>query len=187
MAHGRSWRSGLPRPWRSARSATPIRVALVAAFVAGCGVSDLLPSPQPTFDANPPVGWAWHDSPADHRGAIGQQFDYVCPPDGGIRDIWGTGIYSDDSSVCTAAVHMGMLTRETGGRVSGSSSGRARRPMRGASSTGSTSSETGPWDGELRGRRHVPGRRPCAEPMSSARSTSDRQLIASVIRLADGG
>ena len=148
MTHGRRWWSGLPRPWRPARSATPIRVAIVAAVVAGCGVSDLLPSAQPTFDANPPVGWAWHDSPADHRGAIGQQFDYVCPPDGGIRDIWGTGIYSDDSSVCTAAVHMGMLTRETGGRVR-----IVIRPgqeaYEGSIQHGIYSSDTGPWEGSF--------------------------------------
>jgi hypothetical protein len=148
MTHTESRWPGRPRSWRRTWSSTAIRVALLAALVAGCGVSDLLPSPQPTFDADPAVGWAWHDSPADHRDAIGQQFDYVCPPNGGLRDIWGTGIYSDDSSVCTAAVHMGMLTREVGGRVR-----IVIRPGQeaytGSIQHGIVSSDTGPWDGSF--------------------------------------
>ena len=148
MTHRRSRRPGLPRSRRRTGSGSTLGVALLAALVSGCGVSDLLPSAQPTFDANPPVGWAWHDSPADHRDAIGRQFDYVCPPNGGLRDIWGTGVYSDDSSVCTAAVHMGMLTREVGGRVRV-----VIRPgqeaYQGSIQHGIVSSDTGPWDGSF--------------------------------------
>jgi hypothetical protein len=31
--------------------------------------------------------------------------------------VWGDGIYTDDSSVCTAAVHAGLITVAEGGRV----------------------------------------------------------------------
>jgi hypothetical protein len=130
------------------RRSRAVLLVLVGVLVAGCGLSDLLPSPQPTFDADPPVGWAWHDSAVDHRGAIGEQFDYVCPPDGGLGDVWGTDTYSDDSSVCTAAVHMGMLSRELGGRVR-----IVIRPgqeaYQGTIRNGIASSDTGPWDGSF--------------------------------------
>jgi hypothetical protein len=52
-----------------------------------------------------------------HRGANGSTFEYVCPPNGVLGDIWGTDIYTDDSSVCTAGVHRGVITRESGGPV----------------------------------------------------------------------
>jgi hypothetical protein len=31
--------------------------------------------------------------------------------------VWGTDIYTDDSSVCTAAVHAGLIDYEDGGEV----------------------------------------------------------------------
>ena len=89
-----------------------------AIVLTGCGLASMLePAPAPTFDPQPPAGWAWHDSPSNHRDAVGRTFDYVCPADGGLGQIWGTDTYTDDSSVCTAAVHMGFLTREVGGIV----------------------------------------------------------------------
>ena len=92
-------------------------VALASA-AAGCDVAKVIsPSPSPTFDPAPPAGWAWHDSPIGHRDAIGQTFDYVCPANGGFGYLAGTDVYTDDSSVCTAAVHAGWLTREVGGIV----------------------------------------------------------------------
>jgi hypothetical protein len=77
----------------------------------------LEPPAAPTFDPKPPAGWAWHDSPSDHRDADGQTFDYVCPADGGLGPLWGTDTVTDDSSACTAAVHTGFITREEGGIV----------------------------------------------------------------------
>lgn len=42
----------------------------------------------------------------------------VCPPTGDFPyDLWGTDIYADDSSVCAAAVHAGVITAATGGQV----------------------------------------------------------------------
>jgi hypothetical protein len=31
--------------------------------------------------------------------------------------VWGTDVYTDDSSVCTAAVHVGKITIDAGGPV----------------------------------------------------------------------
>lgn len=45
-------------------------------------------------------------------------FVAVCPPEGSAdARIYGTGTYTNDSSICLAAVHAGALTREQGGTV----------------------------------------------------------------------
>lgn len=41
----------------------------------------------------------------------------VCPPEGSAGRIWGTGFYSEDSGICTAAVHAGQITFKAGGPV----------------------------------------------------------------------
>ncbi len=44
----------------------------------------------------------------------------ICPPyqeEFGVSPIWGTGIYTDDSSICFAAVHDGRISFELGGTV----------------------------------------------------------------------
>jgi hypothetical protein len=52
-----------------------------------------------------------------HRGKNGQRFQYACPPGGSPGTIFGTNIYTDDSSVCTAAVHAGLISFAAGGTV----------------------------------------------------------------------
>lgn len=47
----------------------------------------------------------------------GEQFEYACPVGGTLRFVWGTDVYTDDSSVCTAGVHVGVITLEEGGTV----------------------------------------------------------------------
>ncbi|HEX6654855.1 MAG TPA: LCCL domain-containing protein [Candidatus Limnocylindria bacterium] len=59
----------------------------------------------------------WARGAVVYRGEIGQRHHYDCPPDGSPSPIWGTGLYTDDSSVCTAAVHAGLITFEQGGTV----------------------------------------------------------------------
>jgi hypothetical protein len=41
----------------------------------------------------------------------------LCPVGGHIEGAWGTDIYTDDSSICTAAVHAGLLSPKDGGLV----------------------------------------------------------------------
>lgn len=86
---------------------------------------------QVTGDAAPPVSpppaaggvtpgatpIEWGRGPMEHRGQIGQRFAYVCSPNGSPGPLWGTGIHTDDSSVCTAAVHAGFITFASGGTV----------------------------------------------------------------------
>lgn len=45
-------------------------------------------------------------------------FDYICPPNGKLaHDVWGTFTYTNNSVVCLAAVHMGLITLKNGGPV----------------------------------------------------------------------
>lgn len=48
---------------------------------------------------------------------VGDVFTLDLPPGGEELAIWGTGIYTGDSNVGTAAVHSGLITFEEGGRV----------------------------------------------------------------------
>jgi hypothetical protein len=47
----------------------------------------------------------------------GVEITLVLPPGGSDRSIWGTDVYTNDSPIGTAAVHMGLITFEDGGEV----------------------------------------------------------------------
>ena len=52
------------------------------------------------------------------RTHIGETFTYRCMPDNLVSaNVWGTDVYEEDSSVCYAAVHSGLITIEEGGEV----------------------------------------------------------------------
>ena len=76
------------------------------------------------FDATPGtppsagVGLSgWNASATDFRTFSGERFVYVCPAAGTAGPVFGTTVYADDSSVCTAAVHAGAITLAGGGNV----------------------------------------------------------------------
>jgi hypothetical protein len=51
------------------------------------------------------------------RGQNGRRVSFVCEAIGtSTNTVWGTGVYTDDSSVCRAAVHAGVML-STGGPV----------------------------------------------------------------------
>lgn len=60
---------------------------------------------------------SWRATAASHRSEEGEELEYECSPDGVAANVWGTDVYTDDSSVCTAAVHAGLITLESGGTV----------------------------------------------------------------------
>jgi hypothetical protein len=73
--------------------------------------------PQPRFG-----GRGWAATATQFEGQNGQRFTFVCPVPGPNDDIsgdnvWGTTTYTDDSSVCSAAVNYGLITIEAGGTV----------------------------------------------------------------------
>src|SRR5690606_27072171 len=45
----------------------------------------------------------------------GDSFVVSCPAGCEMGSVWGTGIYTDDSNLCTAAAHAGEITLEAGG------------------------------------------------------------------------
>jgi hypothetical protein len=82
---------------------------LAAVGISACGSDD--PAGPITVEAD------WFDDATEYRGRNGSRYTYICPPDGTPNSIWGTDLYTDDSSVCTAAVHAGKITAAAGGSV----------------------------------------------------------------------
>ena len=64
-----------------------------------------------------PGGKGWSADAQLFRGKNGQRFSYLCPANGTRGNVWGTNTYTDDSSVCTAAVNFGLITVAEGGTV----------------------------------------------------------------------
>lgn len=60
---------------------------------------------------------AWSTTAQAHNGEVGARFPYHCPAHGMAYSIYGTGIYTDASAVCTAAVHAGLIGFARGGVV----------------------------------------------------------------------
>jgi hypothetical protein len=58
---------------------------------------------------------SWSDNAVQYRGNNGAAFTIHCPPGGSFGTVWGSDLYTDDSSLCTAAVHAGRLTAQAGG------------------------------------------------------------------------
>jgi hypothetical protein len=125
-------RPGSTRPTRA------IALAILAATVltlgtAACGGDDKADEPDTTTTekagttttAAPDDGdgggsgtsSVWTQDAAEFRGQDGSTHDLTCTPDGEADSVWGAGTYTDDSSVCTAAVQSGLITFDEGGAV----------------------------------------------------------------------
>ncbi len=90
----------------------------------------------------------WKKSAEGLRGMIGHEFSFTCPAGGKLGSVWGTGYYTDDSSICTAAVHAGLVTPENGGTVvMRIEPGRKR--FGGSAEYGVESSSYGAWPGSF--------------------------------------
>ena len=76
-------------------------------------------------------------------GDTGAVHTVICPAGCGSSTIWGTGTYSDDSSVCSAAIHAGVITT-AGGTVNVTiAPGLDGYPA--STANGITSSQWGSW------------------------------------------
>jgi len=83
-------------------------------FVFPQAALDLPGLPEPPPD---PAATTWSTSASRLRGRVGQRFEFICPPGGSPGSVWGNGPYTDDSSICTAAVHAKVTSLAEGGRV----------------------------------------------------------------------
>jgi hypothetical protein len=59
----------------------------------------------------------WSTSAATFKTDPGLVYTFDCPADGTAGTVWGSDVYTTDSSICTAGVHAGKITLEKGGRV----------------------------------------------------------------------
>jgi len=95
----------------------PTSIALASAFFAGgiafdAGATGTTPAHAVEID--------WQTSPLDLdlRGMNGARYAFRCPHGEALaRHVIGSGPYTDDSSICSAAVHAGALRDGDGGDV----------------------------------------------------------------------
>lgn len=86
----------------------------------------------------------WEANATSLNGKTGETFTLACSPDGTAHSVWGSDIYTSDSSICTAAVHSGLITFQQGGTVT--IEVRPGRKMYGTSErNGVTTSDYGAW------------------------------------------
>ena len=90
----------------------------------------------------------WVTPPNRITMQAGVIYRYVCPPADQTGNVWGTDIYTDDSSICESAVHAGVIGRDGGTvhyeRLGGQSS------FRGSVRNGVRSLDYAAWPGSFR-------------------------------------
>ncbi|MFN2576327.1 MAG: LCCL domain-containing protein [Pyrinomonadaceae bacterium] len=59
----------------------------------------------------------WEANATSLNGKDGETLTLSCAPGGTAHSVWGSDIYTSDSSICTAAVHSGLITYQQGGTV----------------------------------------------------------------------
>lgn len=65
------------------------------------------------------MAWdTWLANACEHRAQVGLTIEYACAPDGLSHEVTGSRWYTDDSSVCSAGVHAGVISADEGGKVS---------------------------------------------------------------------
>ena len=92
---------------------------------------------------------AWSRNATEFRDRVGDQVDVECPPQGQLGTVWGSNVYTDDSSICSAAVHAGLITVDEGGEVTFELID-GQEAYEGSESNGITSNDFGPYGGSFR-------------------------------------
>jgi len=60
---------------------------------------------------------AWDTTAGGFKGEPGKTYKFECPPNGTPQGVYGSDVYTDYSSICTAAVHAGVITLAEGGVI----------------------------------------------------------------------
>jgi hypothetical protein len=121
------------RPTGSVRALAACGLVLVTLTAAACGGDDKADDPTtttakparttttaPAADGEGASGGAasvWTQDATAQRGQDGTTHELACTPNGTADSVWGAGTYTDDSSICTAAVQSGLITFDDGGTV----------------------------------------------------------------------
>jgi hypothetical protein len=93
-----------------------------AATTGGGGHAESTPSAS-TPSANAPASsepgkpTPWEANADSLKGKDGETMTLACSPNGTLHSVWGSDIYTADSSICSAAVHSGLITLQQGGTV----------------------------------------------------------------------
>ena len=90
----------------------------------------------------------WNENAPQYRGQTARRVTVICPPGGTPSAVYGTGVYADNSSVCGAATHAGVIGTTSGGVVNlviaaGMSA------YQGSTQNGVTSQQSGPFAGSF--------------------------------------
>ncbi|MBV1799372.1 LCCL domain-containing protein [Siccirubricoccus sp. G192] len=89
----------------------------------------------------------------------------TCPPEATERgSVWGMDVYTDDSSICRAAIHAGLLGRRGGTVTLLPEPGRRAYP--GSTRNGVQSQNYGPWQGSFRFRPDPARQQAQAQPQT---------------------
>jgi hypothetical protein len=91
----------------------------------------------------------WRTAAQGLTTELAQALTLECPPDGMVEAVWGTDIYTDDSSICSAAVHAGLITTARGGRVTLQPAG-AQQAFSASSRNGVESRDYASWPNAFR-------------------------------------
>lgn len=127
---------------------TALSLLVAGLLIGGCATAtDLLNTAQQAATGVPTQS-GWDTNATAFRDRGGLQVLYQCEAGGQFRTVWGTDVYTDDSSVCTAAVHMGLITRENGGTVR-IQIAPGRESYTGTQRNGVRSSNYGRWSGSF--------------------------------------
>lgn len=118
------------------RKCVPVGLALAALFAASALPLSLMPSPADAQSA------AARACPSTMPSGT-SELQCECPATGGGASVWGTDFYTDDSSLCHAAVHAGAIPASGGAVHVRSMPGRDY--YTGSRRNGITSADYGSW------------------------------------------
>ena len=84
----------------------------------GAGEASTVSTTSPATVIPSTATWGdWNTQAGSFRGKNGQRFTFTFPAGAPTSRLWGTDLYTDDSSIATAAVHAGLITPQSGGTV----------------------------------------------------------------------
>lgn len=127
---------------------------------------DLLPAPAELPETTPIETISWSFTANRYRDRLGDEVSFFCPPNGAANRVWGSDVYADQSSICTAAVHAGLITLDEGGAIA-IRIHPGQDTYRGSTQNEITSGDFGQWPG-------------------SFTFTTLRDAVAGVMVIADG-
>lgn len=103
-------------PLKQRDSSTPSSVKGFESENSSSETEELKPTPseENTEDITP---ISWDTTASGFSGESGQTYTFRCPENGEEQPVFGSDVYTQDSSICTAAVHAGLISLEDGGIV----------------------------------------------------------------------